>query len=166
MSKKLDPETVKLISQTAILEYKKAEKIEKQRVRDARLHNIKLLLKNYKRLEHFVEKTESEEESDISVEEMMKSDNVIESIKASTARTKLMFDYVERTLTNFKIVTANEEKMLLYTVIQMRFMNKCTIDEICEETNSSKRTVYRMIDEACEVLSILMFGVDGINFKE
>ncbi len=163
---KLDPETIRIISQTAILEYKKAEKIEKKRVKDARLHNIKLLLKNYNRLSQFVDNVNEDDEDDITVEELMKSDNVIESIKESTARTKMMFEYVDKTLDNFKVVTSNEEKKLLYTVIQMRFMNRCTIDEICEETNSSKRTVYRMIDEACDVLAILMFGVDGINFKE
>jgi len=163
---KLDPETIKIISQTAILEYKKAEKIEKKRVKDARLHNIKLLLKNYNRLSQFVENVCEDDEEDVTIEELMKSDNVIESIKESTARTKMMFDYVAKTLDNFKVVTSNEEKKLLYTVIQMRFIKKCTIDEICDETNSSKRTVYRMIDEACDVLAVLMFGVDGINFKE
>lgn len=162
----LDEKTVQLIATTAIQEYNKQKEKEIKRAKDNRLHNIRLLLQNYKKLETYVKRANGEvEDADVTVEELMKSDDVIKSIRQSTARTKLMFDYVDSTLNSFKVVSVNESNQTLYNVIKLRFVEGLKVEDICERTGYSRRHVFRLIDEACDVLSVLMFGVDAINFK-
>ncbi|MGK0577480.1 hypothetical protein [Macrococcus capreoli] len=162
----LDEKTVQLIAKTAIDEYNKQREKAEKRARDNRLHNIRLLLQNYKKLETYVKRAKGEtEEPDVTVEELMKSDDVIKSIRQSTARTKLMFEYVEATLNNFKALSLTDSEHTLYNIIKLKYIDGLKIEEVCERTGYSRRHVFRLIDDACNVLSVLMFGVDAINFK-
>ena len=144
---------------------------------DRRLHNTKLLLRNYRMLKAHAEQSvfsrSQVDESAFDILELMmsgrESDYVIDSIKKSAARTAIMVNHVETMLGLYAAYcdkSPNREiEQRRYDVIWYMYMTEDNLSakEIANKLNIAKKTVYADLRIAEERLSALLFGVDGLN---
>lgn len=167
--RKLDPQTIKLIAETAIDKYKEAEEVQVKLRQDRRLHNVKQLMANYKRIQQSVsqlKKSDVDDEAEaLDLEDLMSSEHMVESLNQSKVRSRLMINHVDRTLTAYKHICTTEDVQERYQIIYDRYINNIPPHKLWEKYSLSRRTFYREVDRACEDLSVLLFGVDAVNFK-
>lgn len=162
----LDDLLVRQITETAIEIYKQHEKTEKQLKQDRRLHNVKQLMTNYKRIEQSVDKVDTgEKDEELNISELMSSEFLVESLSQSNYRSKLMIEHVDKTLAAYKEICKVENIEERYSIVYDRFINNIPANVLWNKYGLSKRTFYREIDRACEDLSVLLFGVDAVSFK-
>lgn len=148
---------------------------------DRRLRNTKLLLQNYRALmKHYEEAiydatalTEEESMTAAEVFELMSqyvydNDLYVESIKASAARTHIIMEHTNKMLGVYRAYCQQAKRRDLkrhWRVIDTLYLSKqaVTAEEVAKRENIDKRTVYKDVDAACEVLTALIFGVDGLK---
>jgi hypothetical protein len=175
MSKTKDQKLIEKIAAIAAekaLEYLNKEKQSQQkRKRDRRLQNIKLLLRNYRRFkahcQDSIEDLEELQDPD-SLEYLDTEDLVIESIIRNKERTMAMLNYIDRMIQVYQILSEKSDKpeaLRQYKVLYDLYISEDekTIEEIAKGNFMNKRTVYKDINKACEALSSLIFGVDGLR---
>ncbi|WP_368652383.1 hypothetical protein AB4Y30_11530 [Ornithinibacillus sp. 4-3] len=159
-------------SQEAIKAYKadfeKQEKIK----HDRRLHNIKLLLKNYRSLVLHCEnkKTELEELEETSIQDLdIETINIesIESIKKSKTKSIAMVYFIQGKIEAYKRSCSTDE-LKYFWVLEKKYITKkkYTTQEIAEIENVDERTVRRYLNKAMEDLPVIFFGVDAIKFEK
>ena len=159
------------------------ETLEKERQRenremsDRRLRNTKLLLNNYRLLkEHAanaVYEAETAEEDPIQImEELMMPGKVpsgfVESIQRSAARTATMVNHIDTMLGLYHVYCyqhGNDEDRRRWKVIKALFLDEPKMSklDVAEQENVSESTIKRDVNNACERISALMFGIDGIK---
>ncbi|KIH70058.1 hypothetical protein [Salinicoccus roseus] len=161
----LDEHMVKLISEVAIEKYKETEKQEIKLKRDRRLHNVKKLMTNYNRIRQSVEKSKVEAESDMSVEQLMTSEYMIESLSQSKERSKLMVEHVKKILTAYENICRVENVPERYSLLTDRYVDNLPVHILQDRYALSSRTIYREIDRACEDMAVLLFGIDAVRFE-
>ena len=160
------------------LEKKKRESIKQYH--DRRLHNTKLLLKNYRALHEHInnavfEKDKLENykrESPYDILELMwhekDSDVIVESIKESITRTKIIMAHIDSMLElyeTFCIKSHKDEDRRRWRVTKAMYITPeiLSAEEIAKAEHIDKRTVYRDIDVAVERISALIFGINGLK---
>nr|DAH48506.1 MAG TPA: RNA polymerase sigma factor [Caudoviricetes sp.]DAK02056.1 MAG TPA: RNA polymerase sigma factor [Caudoviricetes sp.] len=163
---------------TGISRYAEELKTAQKKRGDKRLHNTKLLLRNYRMLEENAEnsvfgRTQMQESAADILESMMNIYNdalVVESIKNSATRTGIIVSHVRTMLGIYEICcekSSNELDKRRYDIIYGLYISdeKMTRKELAEKWNVSTDTTY--VDEkiALERLSALIFGVDGLSFQ-
>lgn len=155
---------------------KEKKKAQKSRY-DKRLRNTKLLLRNYRMFKEHTESAVFEasqlDENAIDILDMMweQSSNgevFVESIKKSVARTRIIMTHVTDMLDLFESYCYRSNKpedSRRYRVINALYINDnaMTAREIASTEGIDDRTVYKDVDAACEKLSALIFGIDGIK---
>lgn len=167
----------------AILEeQKKSRKQSTKEWHDKRLYNTKLLLKNYRMLNEHInsavfEKSHMDEYMQESAQDILDlmwqtndSNVVVESIKQSVARTKIIMSHVNMMLELYETFcekSSKEEDGRRWRVTKAMYISPVitTADEIAQEEHIDKRTVYRDIDASVERISALIFGINGLNSK-
>lgn len=165
---KLSAEDLKVISNAAIKEYNKTHEITKKKSHDYKLHNIKLLLKNYRRLKAYCDNIDATMDGMESAVRMLNDRAMsVESIRISTARTAIMMKYFDAVLAGYKSICeqGDNDDRRRYSIISALYLeaNRNTADKISELHFCSKRTLYYEVDKGCEQLRILAFGIDGLN---
>lgn len=151
---------------------------------DRRLHNTRLLLKNYRVLKHHALDTVhtgaraneviSENAVDIldDLESMgfRKVDDrlYIESIKRSQQRTRIIIEHIDEMLRYWRIdceQSGREEALRRYRIVVDTYISddQMTAEELAQREHIEKRTVYKDIKAAMRPLSALIFGIDGIK---
>ena len=122
---------------------------------DARYHDVKLLMNNYRRLKiHY---------SNISAELLE-----VSSICSLRHKTKLMMSHVDKMLIAYKALceTAdNSEELRRWNALYLRYIaeERMTIDDITCKLHIEKRTYYRDINRAMADLAVLLFGIEAIG---
>jgi len=165
----------KTATEKAIEIHKKLHFEDEQNARDKRLRNTKVLLKNYRDFKAYVNKVEKKvakregitEETDIN-DLLVYGEDIVKSIKLSTQRTIVMVQYIDQSLAAFKYICENDpyrDSLRQFEVLQMRYVEGRTIEDIAEEFRINERSVYKAIDTACERLSVILFGVYGIKIS-
>ena len=159
------------------------ETMEKERQRecremsDRRLRNTKLLLRNYRVIKEHADnavfEADAAEEDPVQImEDLMmpgKSSNLfVESIKRSAARTATIVRHIDAMLRLYQVYChqyGSEEDARRWRVIDGLYISddRLTISELAEREGVVERTIYKDIDVACERISALMFGIDGIK---
>ncbi len=162
----------------AALETIEKEKKKAQQSRyDKRLRNTKLLLRNYRMFKEHTESAVFEasqlNESAIDILDMMWEQSstgelFVESIKKSVARTQIIMTHVIDMMGLYEIYclrSTKPEDGRRYRVIEKLYImdNPMSIKEIASMEGIDDRTVYKDVDAACEKLSALIFGIDGIR---
>lgn len=172
----MKPETVEQITKTAVktaLEFMEKEKARQRKAKkDWRRRNTKLLLKNYRSfVKHSKEGDDKVEITrwDDTLEELFTEEFAVESIKKSKAKTLVMVRFMQRMLTVYKGMcetSGKSEEIRRYKVIDALFISEDKMDaeQVAECHKIDVRTVYRDVNDACESLSVLIFGVDAIQF--
>lgn len=151
---------------------------------DRRLHNTRLLLKNYRVLKHHAldavhtgaraNEVISENAVDIldDLESMgfRKVDDrlYIESIKRSQQRTRIIIEHIDEMLRYWRIdceQSGREEALRRYRIVVDTYISddQMTAEELAQREHIEKRTVYKDIKAAVRPLSALIFGIDGIK---
>ncbi len=146
--------------------------------KDKRLHNTKLLIRNYRMFKAHAEKSVYSaaecEDSVFDILAMMsdndfsKAETTVKSIKNSAARTAIMVNHITAMVETYEIwcqKSGKPENERRCRVLKALYVddNPPTPDEIAEKENIDKRTVYRDINAATEMLSALIFGVESLH---
>ncbi len=164
---------------------KEAEKKCKQEQKaqyDWKYHNTKLLLKNYRRLSKYFDKAvfnaEEAQKVDESFESLMRSmtkpiDNntFVESIQSNYVTTKIIMTHVNRMLDCYKLLCENSHRdadARRWRILDSLYLadDYTTAEEIAEREYISKRTLYKDVDVAIKDLTVLLFGVGGMEYGE
>ncbi|BBI32354.1 hypothetical protein [Cohnella abietis] len=167
---------VEQITKTAVqaaLEYMENEKHRKQKAnRDQRLRNTKLLLKNYRSFiahcDELQEKLSAIQEAE-TLNELHTEDYAVESIKRSKKRTMVMTRFIQQMVGVYRSMcesSGTPEDSRRYKIIDALYISdeKMTAEQLAECHKIDLRTVYKDINNAAKALSVLVFGVDGIQF--
>lgn len=149
---------------------------------DRRLHNTKLLLKNYRMFKKHCtgavytdeagEHDGSEEETALELLDMMLQRDhsvVVDSIRRSCKRTKIMVQHMDNMLDLYRVhceQSGNDASQRGYRIICGLYLGDVpsTVEQIAEQEHISTRQVSRDRDAAIEQISMLMFGIDGWNW--
>jgi flavin-dependent dehydrogenase len=176
LNQKILEQVAKLSAETAVqaaLDYLEKEKQKQQKVKkDWRLRNTKLLLKHYR---SFVKHSDGVEgrltvaEGAEAFEDLHTGELAVEAIKRSKQRTLAMVRFIQRMMYEYKgMCEASEqpEEQRRFQVIHTMYISeeKMTAEQIAKCHSIDSRTVYRDINEAVRTLSVLVFGVDAIEF--
>ena len=161
--------------QTAIRKRESAKNIDK------RLHNTRLLLKNYRMLkEHFTNAIYTLEE-ERAIDEMKPgdiwkllnssapSDEIyIESICKSATRTMIILQHLDRMLEIYAAFCDRshmESVKRQYRVMKARYLDEpqVSMSDIADREHIHKRTAEKDLDAAIEGITALIFGIDAIK---
>lgn len=154
----------------------KANRKELKEQKDRRLHNTKLLLRNYRVLKESCMKAVYKKPPKQSTEEvindlmsMKASDGVIvNSIKESAERTSIIISHVDRMIDIYRVYCSKygEKEKRQYKIIKALYLTKerSSVEDLAKRFKVSKVTVYEDIKIAEERLSALFFGVQGLRF--
>lgn len=176
---KVDKETIRIAAEAgakAALDRweKERAKLLTERV-DRRLHNTRLLLKNYKlfrkHAENAVFEADQLDESVYDILDLMERNNsvgFVDSIKNSVARTATLVQHVEVMLGIYRAYcdnTGKPEDSRRWRALKGTYLDDITKSkyDIAEEEGVSDRTIDRDVATACEHLSGLLFGIDGVR---
>ena len=162
-------------AEAALATLEKERQKESRNRRDKRLKNTKLLLSNYRNFkEYSINAIYAAEQAEdiIDLLDLMwdpnnRSEQIVESIKKSAVRTKIIMTHIEGMLNTYRDIcekSKNPTDMRKYEVLYDRYISdeQYTINEIAEKHNIEPRTVYLDIDAAVNVMAVLIFGVDCI----
>lgn len=152
---------------------------------DKRLKNTRLLLKNYRSFVEHCDNAKYLVENPIKKE--IEKDNlkvqlfddfynlqddayIVASILKSKEKTRIILDHINLCLDFFQakaIKTNNQEMIRRYNVISDLYINETpmTYEEIAEIEHISQKTVNRDRKKAIEELSVLIFGIDGLDLS-
>lgn len=152
---------------------------EKRKRKDRRLHNTKLLIKNYRSFKEYVnnaiffDEEETREDALEAIEELMweprvTSDMVVESIQRSMMRTKIIIEHIERMIEVYSVIcqqSKSDVKIRRSKILYDMYISDTphSTVEIADAHFIDKRTVYKDIEAACKELSVLLFGIDSIG---
>ena len=157
------------------------EKLEKERRKDVeervdrRLHNTRLLLRNYRlfkeHTENAVYQVEQLNESIYEILELMErkgSSDFSASIKNSAARTAVLVRHIDVMLGLYRSYCENSgrpEDLRKWRVAKALYVDDqpVTVQELADIEFVAEKTIRRDIDSICETLSALLFGIDGVK---
>lgn len=159
------------------MEYIQREREARKKSRyDRRLHNTKLLLREYRKLYiHCRDAVCSSKMKAGAIDILDELDNYeyddslyIESIKTSKERTAIIIDHVKKMMSIYKYMCSKSkrpEEARRYNIIKKMYIDtpEATVEELSAEYNIDSRSVYRDVDKAVETLSSLFFGIDGLK---
>ncbi len=168
-------------AQAALETFKKQKDKAVKGRHDRRLRNTKLLLRNYRTLKSHCESAICERKDIIaetvrmnaidildSAEDLSDEALYVESIKRTTERTVIILAHIDEMMRIFEILCHQSEQpedLRRYRVVWNMYLReqRMSAKEIAEVEIMDVRTVYRDIDIACERLSGLFFGIDGLE---
>ena len=147
---------------------------------DRRLRNTRLLLRNYRVFRDHVAgaiydakqmrqpAVDILDDLDESTIDSMDDDLYVESIKRSQQRTLIILDHIDQMLEYFRIYCESSHKpedMRRYHIIMALYIDEKSknADQLAEEYNIDRSTVYKDVKEAIKPLSGLIFGVDSLR---
>ena len=122
---------------------------------DTRYHDVKLLLRNYRRLKvHYARVTPETLE--------------VNAICSMRRKTGLMMSHVEKMLTAYKALCMDAEMSdegRRWEVLYLRYISekRMKLDEIAATLHINKRTLYRDTERAMEDMAVLLFGIEAIG---
>lgn len=151
---------VKELAKEVIFEIKNQQK-------DRRLHNTKLLMKNYDKLKNHIEKINSDgfmgyfrEDLQEALEE---NDVFLNSVLRTKARTAQMVSCIDISLEILADEYEENGTYYIYDAFHMYYIEKLTYEEIAEKLNAGKNTPARWVKEVLNKLNILLWGVDALG---
>ena len=122
---------------------------------DIRYQDVKLLMKNYRKLRTYYDKV-----SDDTLE--------VNAICSMHRKTGLMMSHVDKMLTAYRVLCERSkipEEMRRWKVLYLRYMadERMNLRDIAERLNINKRTLHRDTDRAMEDMAVLLFGIEAIG---
>ncbi|MDR3825636.1 hypothetical protein [Enterococcus sp.] len=151
----------------AVKAYESRHKKKQQEIKSRNLRNTELLLKNYTKLKDLCDETIQEEipddYPDFSMENL-----TLESLTIYRKKTLMMMNHVDKMLVAYEwnCMRGSVEEKRRYNILKHRYLvgDKLTAKEIVTLHNIDQSTVYRDTKQAIKDMSILLFGIDAIDF--
>lgn len=147
----------------AIREYTREEKQERK---SRALYNTKLLLKNYNKISSSVEEAVSEI-SQLEKEAMLgfddEEDIYINSIRRSKVKSLIILAHIDKALLLTKEEYKQMDMQYKYEALYDCLINGVTFELEAEALNTSPITVRRWMNEVVNMVSIRIFGSDGLE---
>ncbi|MEF3312335.1 hypothetical protein PV433_25960 [Paenibacillus sp. GYB004] len=177
MAKVLSKEQMEVITQAAVAamnEYMEKKELQrKKQDRDRRLRNTKLLLKHYRSFVAHAEallERPNDREWDNTLDDLREQEYAVSAVKRSRERTATMVRFMRDMMGVYRAMcerSPQPEDMRRYRVIEALHIadEVTTVEKLAEQYSVETRTIYRDVNDACKVLSVLMFGVDGIRLE-
>ena len=140
--------------------------------------NTRLLFQHYRSLNSHYANAVWESEKDVTDEfvdimELMSGQGytetvVVDNIKKSAEKTRIIMQHINKMLDIYHKQCENSkyaEDMRHWRVIKGLYLlpEKASVDDIAEKENINRRTVYKDVDAAVESLTMLLFGIDGVE---
>lgn len=155
-------------SEKAIKAYEKKATTEKKETKKRNLRNTELLLKNYLKLKELCEETIQQtiptDYPEFSLESL-----TLESLNVYRAKTLKMMNHVDRMLLAYEwqCLQGSIEEQRRYKVLKLRYLSadRLTVKEIVELHSIDQTTVYRDTKRSIKDMSVLLFGIDAIDFS-
>ena len=162
----LTKEQLTVISQAVKSELDKDQKRKAKELKDYRLRNTTLLVKNYRMLrvhcDTIVEDLEVYEDSVYDPQEL-----TLNTLMKYKARTAKMLDYFDSIFRAYHELAERDTEMMLRrwkTVYQMYVgSDKHTAFDMAEYYGVDERTVYRYLNKAFDELSTLLWGITSFD---
>ena len=167
-----------IAAQVALKTYREeAERIKKEQA-DRRLRNTKLLLRNYRMFKAHAENAvytaqeacddDAYDIIDLMSDRFSDNDVFVESIKRSVERTVTIVNHIDTMLKLYEVYcnrSGSQEEIRRWHVINGMYISEQpkTVKQIANDFVCAERTIYRDIDDACEKIAALIFGIDGIR---
>ena len=125
---------------------------------DARYQDVKLLMKNYRRLKTYYAKVSPE-----TLE--------VDTIFSMRRKTGLMMSHVDNMLSAYRAMckeALTPDEARRWDALYMRYIGdeRLSIDSIAKRLNIDRRTFYRDISLAMEDLAVLLFGIEAIGARK
>lgn len=134
--------------------------------KDKRLHNTRLLMKNYNILKNHIDDVNEniEEKLELLAEECTYNESVwIMSIARSKVRTAKMIGYVESALTIVKEKFKLNCEEYKYKAFELYYIEKKTNEDIQEILGCGKNSPKNWSDLIIEELNVLLWGIDALG---
>jgi hypothetical protein len=145
----------------AIREYSKEQRSEKKR---KALHNTKMLLKNYDKIKSSIEEAISEESQlNESLQYDAEDELYINSIRKSKLKSLIIIAHIDRAL---EVVQEEYTKKGIpekYDAFVSCMFEGMTYEEAAILYLSSKQSISRWVVDATKLVSIQLFGVEGVE---
>lgn len=170
-------ESAEIGARMALEKIEKEKKKAQKQMNDKRLHNTKLLLKNYKMLKMnaensiFGQSQMKESAADILCNMMSLYDDgvIVDSIKRSATRTAIIVAHIEEMLKLYKVYCdrGNEIEKRRYKVLYDTYISdkELSVQDIAKLQKMSKESVYSDLKISIKRLTALIFGIDSLNSK-
>ena len=133
---------------------------------DKRLHNTRLLMRNYNNLKEHINSNSDNIEIIVNIDDEveLKSDYIwLESVVRSKTRTAKMMKYVDDKLKYLENKYKEKQEYEKFRAFELKFIEEKTNEDIREELNCSINMPKRWIDIVIKELSILLWGIDAIG---
>ena len=122
---------------------------------DFRYKNVKLLMKNYRKLKLYYQEVKPETAE-------------VDSIFAMQRKTGLIMSHVDKMLAVYKTLcqeSCEPEQQRRWKALYLRYIDerKLKIESIAEFLRIDKRTFYRDISQAMNELAVLLFGIEALG---
>lgn len=171
-------EAAQIGARTALEKLEEEKKKMSSRAADRRLHNTKLLLRNYRMLKDnsensiFGRSQMQESAADIlcSMMNLYDDEVIVDAIKRSATRTAIMVTHIDTMIGLYQAYcekSTNDLDIRRYEIICDMYTADeiMTVKEIAKKHHMSKESVYTDVKVAVERLSALIFGVDGLSAR-
>ncbi|MCW6664532.1 hypothetical protein NHG32_02435 [Aerococcaceae bacterium NML191219] len=159
---KLSDKELDVIAQAVGREMDRREKKRKKQEQDWRLHNTRLLLKHYRKLQDHCKRAKNV----VDREELDLRKLTLESLLKCRVRTIEMMAYVDDTLQLYKerCLAGLPDKARRWRVLEARFLayGETTVEDIAAMEDIAVVTVYTDINKAINDLSICLWGLEAI----
>lgn len=165
-------EVTQIATLKAIEVFNEQKEDELRKEKDKKLHNTKLLLKHYQEFKLYIDKTRGQEATaKLTTEDKNvmatitfgDEEEIINSIKVTTKRTVAMVQYIDKALETLEFMYKQEKNERDFNVLKKRYMEGWTIPKLAEFHYMHERSVYKVLDNVTERLSVLLFGIYGVD---
>ncbi|MBP1044859.1 hypothetical protein I6N96_01105 [Enterococcus sp. BWM-S5] len=168
MSKGLTKHQLEIVTQAVLNEHEKQNAKKKKEEKARNLRNTELLLKNYRKLKDLCDSTMTEA-IPLDYPEFDLENLTLESLTIYRKKTMLMMNHVDKMLIAYEWNCGKglPEEKRRFEVLKYRYLvdEKLTVKQLCEKKFVDQRTIYRDTKEAIGDMSVLLFGIDAIDFS-
>ena len=172
---KMLAESALIGAQAAADTLQKAHEKEKMQAADRRLHNARLLLKNYRTLKESCKNAIYNREQCVSEESVLndimdlnEDKAIVESIRRTSERTAVILAHIDKMLDVYRAYAQKngDKEKRQYNIIHDYYISGegTTIKSLTRKYKVSRVTVYDDLKTGECQLSALLFGVEGIRF--
>ncbi|MDF2611459.1 MAG: hypothetical protein K0R92_2933 [Lachnospiraceae bacterium] len=146
----------------AIREYSKEQKVEQ---RKKALHNTKMLLKNYNKIQNSINEAISEvnqlERDCIGYDD--EEEIYINSIRKSKLKSLIVIAHIDKALNLIQAECKRKGIPEKYNAFISCMLDGMTYDEAAKDYFTSKQSISRWVNDLTKEVSIQLFGVEGIE---
>lgn len=172
LSEKTVAEITKLASEIAVEKYKEELRGTAQKVYDNRYNNTKVLIQKYRWLSDYADNavydlSKIDEGDAYDILEMFgdRTAKKLESIKDRVYTVRMLMEHINTMLNVYESrckSSAKAEDNRKWRVLYYMYINPnpSSAADVAELEHIHERTVYKDIDDACEELSTLFFGIN------